>query len=82
MSTSAKAQFDATISKDGTEINWEMSYSALEGSIQQSHIHVGQPAPTGRLGVPLHQPRPTAQRARSLPQGPATISGTISADAT
>ena len=80
VSTSAGAQFNATISNDGTEINWELSYSPLEGNITQSHIHVGQAGVNGGISVFLcsnlgNGPAGT----QPCPVGPATISGTIRA---
>ena len=73
-------QFNATISNDGTEINWELSYSPLEGNIMQSHIHVGQAGVNGGISVFLcsnlaNGPAGT----QACPAGPATISGTITA---
>jgi len=80
VSTSANAQFDARISKDGSEIVWELSYSALEGSITQSHIHVGNAGTNGGVSAFLctnlgNGPVGT----QTCPAGPATISGTITA---
>jgi hypothetical protein len=78
VSTSANAQFEARISKDGTEIAWELSYSALEGTITQSHIHVAQAGVNGGISTFLcsnlgNGPAGT----QPCPPGPATISGTI-----
>ena len=79
VSTSAGAQFSASISNDGSEIAWELSYSALEGAVQQSHIHVGQAGVNGGISVFL---------CTNLGNGPAgtqpcpqsgTIHGTITA---
>ena len=80
VSTSAGAQFSASISNDGSEIAWELSYSALEGAVQQSHIHVGQAGVNGGISVFLctnlgNGPAGT----QPCPAGPATISGTIAA---
>ena len=80
VSTSAGAQFDASISNDGSEIAWELSYSALEGAIQQSHIHVAQAGVNGGISVFLctnlgNGPAGT----QPCPAGPATISGVITA---
>ena len=77
VSTSAGAEFRAHISKDNS-IDWELSYSALEGAVQQSHIHVGQSGVNGGISVFLctnlgNGPAGT----QPCPAGPATISGTI-----
>ena len=82
VSSSAGAQFTATISNDGSEINWELSYSALEGNITQSHIHVGNVGVNGGISVFLctnlgNGPAGT----QACPAGPATISGTFTAPA-
>ena len=69
VSTSAGAQFDATISNDGTEINWELSYSALEGSY---HAVAYPRRPGGRqrrhLGVPLQQSRQPPRGHAGMPR--------------
>ena len=77
VSTSAGAEFRARISKDNV-IEWELSYSALEGAVQQSHIHIGQSGVNGGISVFLctnlgNGPAGT----QPCPAGPATISGTI-----
>ena len=80
VSTSANAQFDARISKDGSEIVWELSYSALEGSITQSHIHVGNAGTNGGVSAFLCTNLGNGPAGTQLcPTGPATISGTITA---
>ena len=77
VSTSAGAEFRAHISKDNV-IEWELSYSELEGAVQQSHIHIGQSGVNGGISVFLctnlgNGPAGT----QPCPAGPATISGTI-----
>ena len=77
VSTSAGAEFTAHISKDNS-IDWELSYSALEGAVQQSHIHVAQSGVNGGISVFLctnlgNGPAGT----QPCPAPPATISGTI-----
>ena len=34
--------FNARISNDESQIEWELSYSDLEGAVQQAHIHFGK----------------------------------------
>ncbi len=80
VSTTGHGTFKATISNDESQIQWELSYDDLEGTVQQAHIHFGQRAITGPISVflctnlgngpALTQPCPTP---------PATISGTIKA---
>ena len=83
VSTTGNGTFTARISNDESRIDWELSYSDLEGTVQQSHIHFGQKAVTGPISVWLCgnpsqtiNPPPGTQ---TCPAPPATISGTITA---
>jgi hypothetical protein len=49
ISTTGNGRFDARISPDGSEIAYELSYDALEGDVQQAHIHFGQRGLTGGI---------------------------------
>src|SRR5918993_3099579 len=78
VSTVATGTFDARISKDESQIDWELSYSDLEGAVQQAHIHFGQKGVNGGISVFLctnlgNGPAGT----QPCPAPPATISGTI-----
>jgi len=80
VSTTGNGTFNARISNDGTQIQWELSYADLEGAVQQSHIHFGQKSVTGPISVFLctnlgNGPAGT----QPCPAPPATISGTITA---
>lgn len=80
VSTTGNGTFNARISNDGTRIDWELSYSDLEGAVLQSHIHFGQKGVTGPISVFLctnlgNGPAGT----QPCPAPPATISGTITA---
>ena len=79
VSSIGTADFTADVSKDGNSIAWQLSYSGLEGAVQQSHIHFGQRSVNGGISVFL---------CTNLGNGPAgtqvcpqsgTISGTITA---
>jgi hypothetical protein len=79
VSTGASARFRAEVSKGGDSIDWTLSYSGLEGTAQQSHIHFGNVGVNGGISVFL---------CTNLGNGPAgtqacpqsgTISGTITA---
>ena len=80
VSTTGNGTFNARISNDGSQIDWELSYSDLEGAVQQAHIHFGQKAVTGPISVflctNLGNGPPDTQ---PCPAPPATISGTIKA---
>ena len=80
VSTTGNGTFTARISNDESEIQWELSYSDLEGAVQQAHIHFGQRAITGPISVFLctnlgNGPANT----QPCPAPPATIHGTITA---
>ncbi|HEX6284986.1 MAG TPA: CHRD domain-containing protein [Pyrinomonadaceae bacterium] len=80
VSTTGSGEFNARISNDGTRIDWELSYSDLEGAVQQAHIHFGQKGVNGGISVFLctnlgNGPAGT----QPCPAPPATISGTIMA---
>ena len=78
VSTTASGTFNARISNDESRIDWELSYSDLEGAVQQAHIHFGQAGVNGGISVFLctnlgNGPAGT----QPCPAPPATISGTI-----
>jgi CHRD domain len=78
VSTGADGRFDARISNDETNIQWELSYTDLEGAVQQAHIHIGNVGVNGGITVFLctnlgNGPAGT----QPCPAPPATISGTI-----
>ena len=80
VSTSGGGSFTARISNDASRIDWELSYSDLEGAVQQAHIHFGQKAVTGPISVFLctnlgNGPAGT----QPCPAPPAIISGSIAA---
>ena len=78
VSTTGNGTFNARISNDESRIDWELSYSDLEGAIQQAHIHIGNVGVNGGITVFLctnlgNGPAGT----QPCPAPPATISGTI-----
>lgn len=80
VSTGAKGVFNARISNDGSRIDWELSYSDLEGAIQQSHIHIGQTGVNGGISVFLCTNLGNGPLGiQACPAPPATIAGTIMA---
>ena len=83
VSTVATGTFDARISKDESQIDWELSYSDLEGAVQQAHIHFGQKGVNGGISVwlcgnPSATVNPPAGT-QPCPPPPATITGTATA---
>lgn len=78
VSTTATGTFNARISNDESRIDWELSYSDLEGAIQQSHIHFGQAGVNGGISVFLCTNLGNGPAGiQPCPAPPATISGTI-----
>src|ERR1044071_6222045 len=80
VSTTGNGQFKARISNDETNIQWELSYSDLEGAVQQAHIHIGNVGVNGGISVFLctnlgNGPAGT----QPCPTPPATITGTLRA---
>jgi CHRD domain len=55
VSTVATGEFRATIDHDEDSIDYEISYQGLQGTVQQSHIHVGQFSVTGSIVIWLCQ---------------------------
>ena len=79
VSTTANGQFTARI-RNGSEIEWQLAYSDLQGAVQQSHIHIGNVGVNGGISVFLctnlgNGPAGT----QPCPAPPAVISGTIRA---
>jgi hypothetical protein len=78
VSTSATGAFSATVNADGTAVDWSLRYSALEGAVQQAHLHFGNVGVNGGITVFLctnlgNGPAGIA----TCPAGPTTISGTL-----
>lgn len=83
VSTVAEGEFTARISDDATQIDYELSYSDLEGSVTQAHIHFGQKGVTGGISIWLcGNPSATVippMGTQACPPPPATITGTLTA---
>jgi hypothetical protein len=80
LSTSGTAHFRLQIDEAGQEITYQLSYSGLEGSITQSHIHFGGRSQTGGIMVFLcsnlgNGPAGT----QTCPASPGSLAGTIHA---
>ena len=78
VSTTARGTF--TASADGTSFTYTFSYSGLQGSVTQAHIHFGQKSVNGGISVFLcsnlgNGPAGT----QPCPASPATITGTATA---
>lgn len=81
ISTTASGEFDARINRNETEIEYKLSYSDLEGSVTQAHIHLGQRSVNGGITVFLCTNLGNGPAGAQLcPASPATITGTIRAE--
>ena len=70
LSSAASGSFKATIDEAAQTITYEVSYEGLEGSVTQSHIHLGQRKANGGISVFLCGNAPTVPPA-TVPQPPA-----------
>ena len=81
VSTVAKGRFKATVDHKSGAIHYELSYSGLEGTVTQAHIHIGQRDVNGGIMVFLCQtatnPDPTGL-APTCPQS-GTVTGLLQA---
>lgn len=80
LSSPAKAEFDAKIIRDDTEIRYELSYSGFVTPVQQAHIHLGRRAVNGGIMVFLCSNLgngPAGTPACPTPAG--TVTGTLNA---
>ncbi|MDP9281712.1 MAG: CHRD domain-containing protein [Chloroflexota bacterium] len=80
ISTIATGSFEASLNNAGDEITYTLSYSDLEGSVTQAHIHLGQRDVAGGVSVFLcsnlgNGPAGT----QPCPPSPATVTGTFTA---
>jgi hypothetical protein len=84
VSTPATGEFHARISADEQTIDYELTFSGLVGTVQQSHIHFGQRGVNGSIVVWLCQtattpaPASVASLTPVCPQS-GTVTGTITA---
>jgi hypothetical protein len=77
ISTTGGGTFTAKIANDGQSFDWTLSFEALEGAVQQAHIHFGARGLANGVAVFLcsnlgNGPAGT----QPCPAPPATISGT------
>ena len=80
VSTTGRGEFTATIAPHGVILYTE-TYSGLQGTVTQSHIHVGQLGVNGSVVIFLCQTAANPDPTGLAPQCPqeGTVSGTITA---
>ncbi|HKQ98074.1 MAG TPA: CHRD domain-containing protein [Candidatus Polarisedimenticolia bacterium] len=82
VSSTGRGVFTATISQDGTSIQYKLSYQDLEGDVQQAHIHLGQRGVNGAIAVFLCSNLGNGPAGTQACPGPRAgeVSGTITAE--
>jgi hypothetical protein len=80
ISSAASGRFTLVIDETAQTMSYEVTYEGLEGAVQQSHIHFGQPGVTGGVSLFLcsnlgNGPAGTP----SCPAAPGTVTGVLSA---
>jgi hypothetical protein len=80
LSTPGGGSFSATISEDGSQLDYELNYFNLEGVVTQSHVHFAQRGVNGGISFFLcsnlgNGPVGT----QACPPAPATLHGTVHA---
>src|SRR5262245_33510526 len=81
VSTTATGAFTATIAPDGDTIFYSETFSGLQGTVTQSHIHVGQLGVNGSIVIFLCQTATNSDPTGLAPQCPqeGSVAGTITA---
>jgi hypothetical protein len=81
VSTTGRGEFTATIAPDGDVILYTETFSGLQGTVTQSHIHVGQLSMNGSVVIFLCQTAANPDPTGLAPQCPqeGTVTGTITA---
>lgn len=78
LSTTGTGVFRAEINEEAQQISWRLSYSALEGTVTQAHIHFGGRAQSGGISVFLCTNQGNGPvGTQACPPAPATVTGTI-----
>src|SRR4030095_7155991 len=70
VSTTGGGTFTATIAPNGKAILYSETYSGLQGTVTQSHIHVGQLGVNGSIVILLCQPATNPDPTCLAPQCP------------
>lgn len=83
VSSTGSGEFKARISDDELSLDYELSYEDLEGTVTQSHIHLGQVSVNGGIAIWLCQtatnPAPTAVTPVCPSPNAGTVTGTVTA---
>jgi hypothetical protein len=81
VSTVATGEFHAKINPGDQSIDYELTYSGLQGTVQQAHIHVAQRSVNGSIVLWLCQTasNPGPAGTQTCTPGSGTFTGTITA---
>ena len=77
ISTDGTGKFEARIDQSTSQVTWQLSYSGLEGTVAQAHIHLGGEAQSGGIAVFLCTNLGNSPGTQACPPAPATITGTF-----
>jgi hypothetical protein len=77
VSTTGGGTFRAVISRSADEIRYKLTYSGLQGTAQQAHIHFGQEAVNGGISVFLCSNLPNPPAGTQACPASGTVTGTI-----
>jgi hypothetical protein len=80
----AEGDFRATVDLTAQTMEFELSYSGLEGNVTQAHIHIGQPFAAGGISLWFCANNPPITNAPlgtpSCPASPAKFTGVVDAN--
>ena len=81
VSSVATGSFDARLSDDGDSLAYELTYSGLEGTVSQAHIHFGKQAVNGGISLWLCQTPAFVAPTAGIPTCPqaGTVTGELDA---
>jgi hypothetical protein len=78
LSTTGNGRFLVQVDERRQEVFYELSYTSLEGTVTQAHIHFGARAQTGGISVFLCTNLGNGPAGTQVcPAAPATVSGTL-----
>lgn len=51
--SSGRGEFNGAINETGTEVSWDLTYTAMDGNVTQAHIHFAQTSVNGAIVIYL-----------------------------
>jgi len=79
ISTAAAGSFEVTIDDAAQTLEYELSYSGLEGSVQQAHVHFGKRGVNGGISVFLCTNLGNGPAGTPICPSSGTVGGTLDA---